>query len=203
MAIDHAPCGKLKELNAEEAWETIEDCALYEHEEWDTSADVISDQSIASLKAQAKKYFGIRWLDLRYVGCRVAYKYEGVCLRSCRAAVHTGGVCLEAAVQLASLGSVCLVSCQVGAAYKGVFVWLPGLAAILGVFVSKLPSSSLSFRGVCFVKLPGSSTRGVCFVKLPKAVSSKGACLFKLPKQQYIKGCLFGLGLAAGRITKI
>nr|GEU56120.1 zinc finger, CCHC-type [Tanacetum cinerariifolium] len=34
MAIDHATDGRIRKLRLEEAWETIEDLAQYEEEEW-------------------------------------------------------------------------------------------------------------------------------------------------------------------------
>ncbi|GKE30605.1 hypothetical protein Tco_1445989, partial [Tanacetum coccineum] len=49
--IDHATGGDLMELSAEEAWETIEDCAQCD-KQWQNPTSTISDQSIANLKAQ-------------------------------------------------------------------------------------------------------------------------------------------------------
>ncbi|GKF88214.1 hypothetical protein Tco_0259091, partial [Tanacetum coccineum] len=49
--IDYAAGGDLMELSAEEAWETIEDCAQCD-KQWKNPTSTISDQSIANLKAQ-------------------------------------------------------------------------------------------------------------------------------------------------------
>ncbi|GJX23063.1 hypothetical protein Tco_0227508 [Tanacetum coccineum] len=47
----HDSRGDLMELSAEEAWETIEDCAQC-NKQWKTPTSTISDQSIANLKAK-------------------------------------------------------------------------------------------------------------------------------------------------------
>ncbi|GJX41918.1 hypothetical protein Tco_0256908, partial [Tanacetum coccineum] len=49
--IDHAAGGDLMELSAEEAWETIKDCAQCD-KQWKNPTSTISDQTIANLKAQ-------------------------------------------------------------------------------------------------------------------------------------------------------
>ncbi|GJV01709.1 hypothetical protein Tco_1335278 [Tanacetum coccineum] len=49
--IDHTADGDLFILIAEEAWETIEDCAKCD-KQWRNPTSTISDQSIANLKAQ-------------------------------------------------------------------------------------------------------------------------------------------------------
>ncbi|GKD02810.1 hypothetical protein Tco_1177784, partial [Tanacetum coccineum] len=49
--IDQAAGGNLIKLSAEEAWETIEDCAKCD-KHWQNPTSTISDQSIANLKAQ-------------------------------------------------------------------------------------------------------------------------------------------------------
>nr|GFB33549.1 hypothetical protein [Tanacetum cinerariifolium] len=72
-------------------------------------------------------------------------------------------------------------------------------------------------RGVCLLKLPSSSFctclfseaakqqlyGGVYLVKLPTAAASKGSVCLTAETRQQPRECLFGLGLAAGRITKI
>ncbi|GKE83989.1 hypothetical protein Tco_1557731 [Tanacetum coccineum] len=47
--INHAAGGNLKGLSAEEAWETIKDCAQCD-KQWKTPTSTISDQTIKNLK---------------------------------------------------------------------------------------------------------------------------------------------------------
>ncbi|GKA44600.1 hypothetical protein Tco_0737324 [Tanacetum coccineum] len=51
MDLDYAAGGNLKGLNAEEAWETIEDCVQYD-KQWNNPTSTISNQTIANFKAQ-------------------------------------------------------------------------------------------------------------------------------------------------------
>ncbi|GJZ28885.1 hypothetical protein Tco_0573532 [Tanacetum coccineum] len=68
--IDHAAGGNLRVLNAEEAWETIEDCAQRD-KQWKNPTSTIPDQTIANLKTQLVKNEVVRvripkfmaWLD--------------------------------------------------------------------------------------------------------------------------------------------
>jgi hypothetical protein len=57
MDIDHAADGDLWGLSADEAWETIENCAQLA-KKMDNSTNVVTDQLIASLKEQATSLFG-------------------------------------------------------------------------------------------------------------------------------------------------
>ncbi|GKB00776.1 hypothetical protein Tco_0828769 [Tanacetum coccineum] len=72
MSLDFATDEDLRELSVEEAWETIEDYAQC-NKEWDNPPNV-SDQSLANLRALAKKLFRnkkvivemfrcVEWLD--------------------------------------------------------------------------------------------------------------------------------------------
>ncbi|GKA07891.1 hypothetical protein Tco_0687115 [Tanacetum coccineum] len=57
MDLNFAADGDLRELSAEEAWETIENFAQGQ-KEWDKPFKAITEQELASLKAQANKFFG-------------------------------------------------------------------------------------------------------------------------------------------------
>ncbi|GKE27169.1 hypothetical protein Tco_1442553, partial [Tanacetum coccineum] len=68
--IDHAAGGNLRELSAEEVWETIEDCAQCD-KQWKNPTSTIHDQTIANLKTQLVENEVVRvripkcmaWLD--------------------------------------------------------------------------------------------------------------------------------------------
>ncbi|GJV51805.1 hypothetical protein Tco_1447546 [Tanacetum coccineum] len=68
--IDYAAGGNLRRLSAEEAWETIEDCAQCD-KQWKNPTSTISDQTIANLKTQLVENEVVRvkipkcmaWLD--------------------------------------------------------------------------------------------------------------------------------------------
>ncbi|GJW78707.1 hypothetical protein Tco_0140389 [Tanacetum coccineum] len=68
--IDHAAGGNLRVLSAEEAWETIEDCAQCD-KQWKNPTSTIPDQTIANLKTQLVENEVVRvkipkcmaWLD--------------------------------------------------------------------------------------------------------------------------------------------
>ncbi|GKC46150.1 hypothetical protein Tco_1063872 [Tanacetum coccineum] len=68
--INYAIGGNLRRLSAEEAWETIEDCAQYD-KQWKNPTSTISDQTIANSKAQLVENEVVRvmipkcmsWLD--------------------------------------------------------------------------------------------------------------------------------------------
>ncbi|GJS77661.1 hypothetical protein Tco_0727542 [Tanacetum coccineum] len=68
--INYAAGGNLRRLSAEEAWETIEDCAQCD-KQWKNPTSTISDQTIANLKAQLVENEVVRvmipkcmsWLD--------------------------------------------------------------------------------------------------------------------------------------------
>ncbi|GKE84513.1 hypothetical protein Tco_1558255 [Tanacetum coccineum] len=49
--IDQAAGGNLRVLSAEEAWETIKDCAQWD-KQWKNPTSTIPDQTIANLKTQ-------------------------------------------------------------------------------------------------------------------------------------------------------
>jgi hypothetical protein len=57
MDIDHATDGDLRGLNADEAWETIENCAQLA-KKMDNPTSVVTNQLIASLMEQARSLFG-------------------------------------------------------------------------------------------------------------------------------------------------
>ncbi|GKA02174.1 hypothetical protein Tco_0674839 [Tanacetum coccineum] len=57
MDVNFAADRDLKELSAEEAWETIENFAQGQ-KEWDKPFKTITKQELASLKAQANELFG-------------------------------------------------------------------------------------------------------------------------------------------------
>ncbi|GJU79932.1 hypothetical protein Tco_1282297 [Tanacetum coccineum] len=71
--INYAAGGNLRRLSAEEAWETIKDCAQCD-KQWKNPTSTISDQTIANLKAQLVKNEVVRvmipkcmsWLDAFY-----------------------------------------------------------------------------------------------------------------------------------------
>ncbi|GJV49297.1 hypothetical protein Tco_1439509 [Tanacetum coccineum] len=57
MDLDFVADGNLRELSGEEAWEAIENFAQGQ-KEWDNPPNIISEQEVANLKAQAKRFFG-------------------------------------------------------------------------------------------------------------------------------------------------
>ncbi|GKC75775.1 ribonuclease H-like domain-containing protein [Tanacetum coccineum] len=63
MDLDFAVDGNLRELSGKEAWEAIEDFAQGQ-KEWDPN--IISEQEVANLKAQAKRLFGNEnvWVEI-------------------------------------------------------------------------------------------------------------------------------------------
>ncbi|GJY37145.1 hypothetical protein Tco_0422523 [Tanacetum coccineum] len=73
--INYAVGGNLRRLSAEEAWETIEDCAQYD-KQWKNPTSTISDQTIANSKAQLVENEVVRvmipkcmsWLDDEPIG---------------------------------------------------------------------------------------------------------------------------------------
>nr|GEV35055.1 ribonuclease H-like domain-containing protein [Tanacetum cinerariifolium] len=56
MNLSTMPDGNLRELNGEEAWEAIENFAQGQ-KEWDNPPNIISEQELVNLKAQAKRLF--------------------------------------------------------------------------------------------------------------------------------------------------
>ncbi|GJV15908.1 hypothetical protein Tco_1361231 [Tanacetum coccineum] len=56
MDLDFAADGNLRELSGEEAWEAIENFVQGKNE-WDNPPNVIFEQEVANLKAQAKRLF--------------------------------------------------------------------------------------------------------------------------------------------------
>ncbi|GJR51820.1 retrovirus-related pol polyprotein from transposon TNT 1-94 [Tanacetum coccineum] len=65
MGLDFAADGNLRKLNGEEAWKAIENFAQGQ-KEWDNPPNIISEQEIANLKAQAKRLFGNKdvWVEM-------------------------------------------------------------------------------------------------------------------------------------------
>ncbi|GJZ33996.1 hypothetical protein Tco_0579432 [Tanacetum coccineum] len=65
MDLDFAIDGNLRELSGEEAWEAIENFAQGQ-KEWDNPLNIISEQELANLKAQAKRIFGNKnvWVEM-------------------------------------------------------------------------------------------------------------------------------------------
>nr|GEX86062.1 hypothetical protein [Tanacetum cinerariifolium] len=57
MDIDFVADGNFRELSGEEAWEAIENFAQGQ-KEWDNPPNIIPEQELANLKAQAKRLFG-------------------------------------------------------------------------------------------------------------------------------------------------
>ncbi|GJX34976.1 hypothetical protein Tco_0246533 [Tanacetum coccineum] len=57
--------GNLRELSSEEAWEAIENFAQGQ-KEWDNPPNIIFEQEVANLKAQAKRLFGNKnvWVEM-------------------------------------------------------------------------------------------------------------------------------------------
>nr|GEU87777.1 G-type lectin S-receptor-like serine/threonine-protein kinase At1g11330 [Tanacetum cinerariifolium] len=55
MDLDFAADVNLRELSGEEAWEAIENLAQGQ-KEWDNPSNIISEQKVANLKAQAKRF---------------------------------------------------------------------------------------------------------------------------------------------------
>ncbi|GJX35839.1 hypothetical protein Tco_0247396 [Tanacetum coccineum] len=55
----------LRELSGEEAWEAIENFTQVK-KEWDNPPNIISEQEVAKLKAQAKRLFGNEnfWVEM-------------------------------------------------------------------------------------------------------------------------------------------
>ncbi|GJU05087.1 hypothetical protein Tco_1121517 [Tanacetum coccineum] len=71
MDLDFAAEGNLRELSGEEAWEAIENFAQGQ-KEWDNPPNIISEQEVANLKAQAKRLFGNEdvWVEMhRGIAC--------------------------------------------------------------------------------------------------------------------------------------
>ncbi|GJR21105.1 hypothetical protein Tco_0969632 [Tanacetum coccineum] len=56
MNLDFAAHGSLRELRGEEAWKSIENFAQGQ-KEWDNPPNIIYEQEVANLKAQAKRLF--------------------------------------------------------------------------------------------------------------------------------------------------
>ncbi|GKD39031.1 hypothetical protein Tco_1259238 [Tanacetum coccineum] len=65
MDLDFAANGNLRKLSGKEAWEAIENFAQGQ-KEWDNPPNIISEQEIANLKAQAKRLFGNEdvWVEM-------------------------------------------------------------------------------------------------------------------------------------------
>ncbi|GKC80203.1 hypothetical protein Tco_1130977 [Tanacetum coccineum] len=65
MDLGFAVDGNLRELSSEEAWEAIENFAQGQ-KEWDNPSNIISEQEVANLKAQAKRLFGNEdvWVEM-------------------------------------------------------------------------------------------------------------------------------------------
>ncbi|GJT38350.1 hypothetical protein Tco_0938215 [Tanacetum coccineum] len=65
MDLDFVADGNLGELSGEEAWEAIENFAQGK-KEWDNPPNIISEQEVANLKAQAKRLFGNEdvWVEM-------------------------------------------------------------------------------------------------------------------------------------------
>ncbi|GJZ58666.1 hypothetical protein Tco_0614482 [Tanacetum coccineum] len=65
MDLDFAADGNLRELSGEEAWEAIENFAQGQ-KEWDSPLNIIFEQEVANLKAQAKRLFGNEnvWVEM-------------------------------------------------------------------------------------------------------------------------------------------
>ncbi|GJY30117.1 hypothetical protein Tco_0413612 [Tanacetum coccineum] len=65
MDLDFATDGNLRELSGEEAWEAIENFAQGQ-KEWDNLPNIIYEQEVANLKAQAKRLFGNEnvWVEM-------------------------------------------------------------------------------------------------------------------------------------------
>ncbi|GKA16492.1 hypothetical protein Tco_0696239 [Tanacetum coccineum] len=65
MELDFAADEGLRELSGKEAWEAIENFAQGQ-KEWDNPPNIISEQEVANLKAQAKRLFGNEnvWVEM-------------------------------------------------------------------------------------------------------------------------------------------
>ncbi|GJX83572.1 hypothetical protein Tco_0333053 [Tanacetum coccineum] len=65
MDLDFVADGNLRELSGEKAWEGIENFAQGQ-KEWDNPPNIISEQELANLKAQAKRLFGNEkvWVEM-------------------------------------------------------------------------------------------------------------------------------------------
>ncbi|GJW26204.1 hypothetical protein Tco_0040015 [Tanacetum coccineum] len=65
MDLDFAADGNLSELSGEEAWEAIENFAQGQ-KEYDNPPNIIFEQELANLKAQAKRLFGNEkvWVEM-------------------------------------------------------------------------------------------------------------------------------------------
>ncbi|GJQ96499.1 hypothetical protein Tco_0007638 [Tanacetum coccineum] len=65
MDLDFAADGNLRELSGEEAWEAIKNFTQGQ-KEWDKPPNIISEQELANLKAQAERLFGNKnvWVDM-------------------------------------------------------------------------------------------------------------------------------------------
>ncbi|GJZ97398.1 hypothetical protein Tco_0669851 [Tanacetum coccineum] len=63
--LDFAEDENLRELSGEEAWEAIKPFAQGQIE-WDNPPNIISEQELANLKAQAKRLFGDEnvWVEM-------------------------------------------------------------------------------------------------------------------------------------------
>ncbi|GJS59319.1 hypothetical protein Tco_0654103 [Tanacetum coccineum] len=66
MDIDFTADGNLRELSGKEAWEAIENLAQGQ-KEWDNPSNIIFEQELANLKAQAERLFGNKkvWVEIR------------------------------------------------------------------------------------------------------------------------------------------
>ncbi|GKF38556.1 hypothetical protein Tco_0118617 [Tanacetum coccineum] len=65
MDLDFAADGNLRELSGKEAWKAIENFAQGQ-KEWDNPPNIIFEQDVANLKAQAKRLFGNEdiWVEM-------------------------------------------------------------------------------------------------------------------------------------------
>ncbi|GJY61426.1 hypothetical protein Tco_0462083 [Tanacetum coccineum] len=65
MDLDFATDENLRELSGKEAWEAIENFTQGQ-KEWDNPPNIISEQEVANLKAQAKRLFGNEnvWVEM-------------------------------------------------------------------------------------------------------------------------------------------
>ncbi|GJT68817.1 hypothetical protein Tco_1020297 [Tanacetum coccineum] len=65
MDLDFTADGNLRELSGEEAWEAIEN-SVQGQKEWDNPPNIISEQEVVNLKAQAKRLFGNEnvWVEM-------------------------------------------------------------------------------------------------------------------------------------------
>ncbi|GJU38700.1 hypothetical protein Tco_1191657 [Tanacetum coccineum] len=63
--IDHASDGKIRDNNVKESWEIIENLALYEHEGWNDSRDVVKPVKAISLPPNTSKTLDRRLRELK------------------------------------------------------------------------------------------------------------------------------------------